>query len=141
MPAGKYDNPENACDCRRCSGPAVEDACEMTVADITLVAFTLCNSARVAAYVPQITRAATDRGGAQAISFATWGLFLLSNVTAVAYALVNKGDWAMAAMFLGNAVGCAAIILIGAWKRTQHRNRQMQDARRQARGTPGRSPV
>ena len=99
----------------------------MTAADITLVAFTLCNSVRVAAYLPQITRAATDRGGAQAISFTTWGLFLLSNVSAVAYALVNKDDWAMAVMFLGNAIGCTAIILIGAWKRTQHRNRQTQE--------------
>jgi hypothetical protein len=95
----------------------------MTIADITLAVFTLCNSARVVAYVPQITKAATDEGGAQAISFTTWGLFLLSNASAVAYALVNKEDWAMAAVFLGNAVGCAAIILIGVWKRSQHRNR------------------
>ena len=94
----------------------------MTVADITLVAFTLFNSVRLAAYVPQITKAAMDRGGAQAISFTTWGLFLLANASAVAYALVNKDDWAMAGMFLGNATGCAAIILIGAWKRAQHRN-------------------
>jgi hypothetical protein len=105
----------------------IEDNRDMTAADITLVAFTLCNSVRVAAYVPQITKAATDRAGAQAISFTTWGLFLLSNVSAVAYALVNKDDWAMAVMFLGNAIGCTAIILIGAWKRTQHRNRQTQE--------------
>ena len=93
----------------------------MTIADITLAAFTLCNSARVVAYVPQITKAATDEGGAQAISFTTWALFLVSNASAVAYALVNKEDWGMAAVFLGNAVGCAAILSIGAWKRCQHR--------------------
>ena len=74
----------------------------MTPADITLAAFTLCNSLRVLAYLPQIARAARDPGGAQAISFATWGLFLLSNVSAVAYALVNKDDWTMAAVFLAN---------------------------------------
>ena len=89
----------------------------MTVADITLAAFTLCNSARVVAYVPQITKAATGADGAQAISFTTWALFLVSNSSAVAYALVNKDDWAMAIMFTGNAIGCAAILLIGAWKR------------------------
>ena len=94
----------------------------MTIADITLAAFTLCNSVRVVAYVPQITRAATDRTGAQAISFTTWGVFLFSNASAVAYAVVNKQDWAMAAVFLGNAAGCAAIILIGAWKRSRHRS-------------------
>ena len=98
----------------------------MTAPEITLAVFMLCNSLRVVAYVPQITRAARDRGGAQAISFATWSLFLFSNVSAVAYALVNKADWTMASMFLANAVGCAAILLIGAWKRAQHRGQGMQ---------------
>lgn len=102
----------------------------MTIADITLAAFTLCNSARIVAYVPQITRAASDDGGAQAISFTTWGLFLLSNASAVAYALVNKADWTMAALFLGNAAGCAAILLVGAWKRAQHRSERAQEAAR-----------
>jgi hypothetical protein len=98
----------------------------MTVADITLAVFTLCNSLRVVAYVPQITRAAKDRGGAQGISFATWSLFLFSNVSAVAYALVNKEDWTLAAMFLANAIGCGAILLIGAWKRARHPGEDVQ---------------
>ena len=89
----------------------------MTIADITLTAFTVCNSVRVIAYVPQIAKAATDGDGAQAISFTTWVLFLISNASAVAYALVNQADWMMASMFLANAVGCSAIILVGAWKR------------------------
>jgi hypothetical protein len=93
----------------------------MTVADITLAAFTLCNSVRVVAYVPQIAKAAVDSGGAQAISFTTWSIFLLSNVSAIAYALVNQNDWAMASMFLANAVCCGAILALGAWKRSQHR--------------------
>lgn len=95
----------------------------MTIADITLAAFTVCNSVRVVAYVPQITRAATDTGGAQAISFTTWVLFLISNASAMAYALVNQADWMMASMFLGNAIGCSAIILVGAWQRARHRCR------------------
>jgi hypothetical protein len=98
----------------------------MTAADITLAAFTICNSVRVVAYVPQITKAATDQGGAQAVSFMTWGLFLVSNATAMAYSLVNKEDWMMASMFLANSLGCTAILLVGAWKRSRHRNRQMQ---------------
>lgn len=100
----------------------------MTVADITFVAFTFCNSARVVAYVPQIAKAATDQAGAQAISFTTWGLFLMSNASAVAYALVNKADWIMASMFLANAIGCIAIIGVGAWKRSRHRNRPVEEA-------------
>jgi len=55
------------------------------------------------------------------------GLFLVSNASAVAYALVNKADWMLASMFLANAVGCAAILLIGAWKRSRHRHRQLQE--------------
>ena len=98
-----------------------ESAATITIADITLGAFTLCNSLRVVAYVPQIAKAATDRSGAQAISFGTWGLFLVSHASAMAYALVNKQDWTMASMFLCNAVGCAVILLIAAWKRAQHR--------------------
>jgi len=93
----------------------------MTIADITLTAFTLCNSLRVVAYVPQIARAARDTSGAEAISFGTWGLFLVSHTSATAYALVNQGDWTMASVFIGNAIGCSVILLIAAWKRTQHR--------------------
>jgi PQ loop repeat len=100
----------------------------VTVADITLAVFTLCNSLRVLAYVPQIAKAAADRSGAEAISFSMWGLFLLSNMSAVAYAVVNRADWTMAAMFLGNAVGCATILLISLWKRAQHRNRFLSQA-------------
>src|SRR5258708_14690690 len=93
----------------------------MTIADITLAVFTLCNSLRVVAYVPQIAKAARDRNGAEAISFATWGLFLISHASATTYALANKQDWTMASMFLSNAVGCGVILLIAAWKRAQHR--------------------
>jgi hypothetical protein len=124
MPPDEHDNPKEG---RRLARFWTEDARDMTIADITLAAFTICNSARVVAYVPQITKAAADEGGAQAISFTTWGLFLFSNASAVAYALVNKDDWAMAIMFTGNAIGCAAILLIGAWKRAQRRNRKPQD--------------
>jgi hypothetical protein len=97
------------------------DPCAMTIADITLAVFTLCNSLRVVAYVPQIATAFRDRSGAQAISFGTWGLFLVSHMSAMAYAFVNKEDWTMASMFLLNAIGCCAILLIAAWKRSQHR--------------------
>ena len=93
----------------------------MSPAEITLAAFTICNSCRVIAYLPQIARAARDRSGAEAISFATWSLFLVCNVSAIAYAIVNVADWTLAAVFLGNALGCAAILVVGAWKRAQHR--------------------
>ena len=58
----------------------------------TLTAFTLCNSLRVVAYFPQIATAVRDTSGAEAISFGTWGLFLVSHTSARAYAAVNQGD-------------------------------------------------
>jgi len=39
----------------------------------------------------------------------------------MAYAVVNMADWTMAALFLGNAIGCTAVVLIAAWKRSRHR--------------------
>jgi hypothetical protein len=89
----------------------------MTAADVTLAVFTLFNSLRFLAYLPQIATAMRDTSGARAISSGTWALFLASHASAMAYAIENLGDWKMASMFLANAVGCAAILLITAWKR------------------------
>jgi hypothetical protein len=107
---------------------SAKDARGMMIEDITLAAFTLCNSLRVVAYVPQIARAARDHSGAQAISFGTWGMFLVSHASATAYALVNKADWTMASVFLGNAIGCGAILLIAAYKRSQHRRLRIEES-------------
>src|SRR5262249_14253188 len=62
---------------------------DMTIADITLAVFASFNSLRFLAYVPQIARAYKDQSGAEAISFATWALFLASHLSATAYAIVN----------------------------------------------------
>ena len=106
----------------------------MTVADITLAVFTLFNSLRFLAYVPQIAKAIKDQSGAEAISFGTWALFLVSHLSAMAYAIVNQGDWAMAILFLSNAVGCGVIIMIAGWKRSQHRRLRLQPAAATADG-------
>jgi hypothetical protein len=34
-------------------------------------------------------------------------MFFVSHASATAYALVNKADWTMASVFLGNAFGCS----------------------------------
>jgi hypothetical protein len=96
---------------------------DMDFSDITLTAFTLCNSIRVVGYVPQILKAATDDNGAKAISHTTWGLFLASHLSTAAYAAVNQADWTMAAIFLVNAVGSAAILAAATWRRLQHDKR------------------
>jgi hypothetical protein len=90
----------------------------MTLTDLTLMAFTLCNVVRVEAYLPQIWKAAIDENGAKAVSCLSWGLFLVSHLSTAAYALVDRGDWGMASIFLANAAGCAAICLIATYKRS-----------------------
>lgn len=87
---------------------------------VTLLLFTACNSVRVVAYVPQIFKAAIDKNGASSISLMTWGLFLLAHVSTVAYAIINRSDWGLAACFAINAVCCVAILAIAYWKRRSH---------------------
>lgn len=82
-----------------------------------LTAFSVINSLRVLAYVPQILKAARDNNGATAISMVTWGLFFLSHLTTIAYAIVSLGDMIMALIFLGNAFACLLILLITVYKR------------------------
>ena len=101
----------------------------MTFADGSLAVFTFFNSLRFLAYLPQIWKALRDQGGAEAISFGTWSLFLASHASAMAYAIENQGDWKMASLFLGNSVGCAAVLLVAAWKRIRHRNRTLREPR------------
>src|SRR5262245_10648976 len=99
----------------------------MTISDITLGIFTLFNSLRFLAYLPQIARAMKDRSGAEAISFGTWTLFLFSHISAAAYAIENQRDWTMATLFLGNALGSGVVLLIAVWKRSRHRQKSRAD--------------
>ncbi len=91
----------------------------MTIAEAALFLFAGCNFLRVLAYVPQIVRIAGDREGAKAISYATWILFTLSNLSTVAYALAAVQDAVMALVFAGNALSCFAVVVLTAWKRRQ----------------------
>jgi len=96
----------------------------MSLEEITLGAFAACNSLRIFAYVPQIRKAATDENGASAISYTTWILFLVAHLSTVAYAIVNRADWGLAACFATNAVCCLAIVAIAYCKRRRHVRRQ-----------------
>lgn len=94
----------------------------MPLEEITLALFAACNSVRVVAYLPQIHKAATDNHGASSISLMTWSLFLVAHVSTVAYALINRSDWGMAACFAIDAICCVAILAIAYWKRRRHTN-------------------
>jgi hypothetical protein len=97
----------------------------MPLEEFTLALFAACNSIRVVAYFPQIHRAATDKNGASSISFMTWMLFFLAHLSTVAYALVNRSDWGLAACFSINALCCVAILATAYWKRRTHAKRAL----------------
>ena len=88
----------------------------MQLEEVTLLLFAACNSLRVLAYIPQIHKAATAPNGASAISYSTWSLFLLANLSTIAYAIVNQSDWWLATCFAINALCCAAIIVASYWR-------------------------
>ncbi len=94
--------------------------------DLSLLAFTICNSLRLVACLPQIISAAQDRSGCAGVSCATWTMFLLANSTAAVYATVNLGDWNMAVLFAGKGLCCAAILAIVGYKRQRHASRHGQ---------------
>jgi uncharacterized protein with PQ loop repeat len=89
----------------------------VTAAEAALVVFTVCNTARVFAYLPQIVKISRDTQGAWAISYATWTLFGMSHLSTVAYAILVVDDWRMAAVFIANTLCCALIVSLTAWKR------------------------
>lgn len=94
--------------------------------DVILGVFTLVNSLRILAYVPQMLSAARDANGASGISYATWSLFLVSHLTTITYAIVYLGDAVMALIFLGNALACLAVIAITFVKRRRYAALLMQ---------------
>jgi uncharacterized protein with PQ loop repeat len=99
-------------------------------AEVALVVFTACNTARVFAYLPQIVKISQDNQGAAAISYTTWGLFGVSHLSTVAYAVLVVDDWRMAAVFAANTMCCAIIVVLTAWKRASFRSAQAQSLSR-----------
>jgi len=96
----------------------------MTLEDLTLTLFAGSNFLRLFAYVPQIRKAAVDQNGASAISYTTWSLFLLANLSTIAYGVVNRSDWKLAACFTANAVCCGLILGVAYLKRRSHARRK-----------------
>src|SRR3954452_15094795 len=89
----------------------------MLINDLTLLAYTVSNSFRIFAYIPQIVRLARDKSGCAAISCPTWAMLLAAHVTDTAYAIFNVGDAGMATLFTGHALCCIAILAVAYWKR------------------------
>ncbi len=91
----------------------------MTIADLTIVLFSIFNALRIFSYLPQIYRVATDDGGARAISYSTWGTWIGANATTSAYAIVHLGDLPLCLISASNTAGCIAVVGLTAFKRSQ----------------------
>ena len=62
---------------------------------------------------------------ASAISYTTWALLFITHVSTVAYALVNRQDFWLAACFAGNALCCLCILAVAFWKRCNYVRSQL----------------
>jgi hypothetical protein len=89
----------------------------MTLAEITLAAFTAFSGLRIVSYLPQIYKVARDINGASAISCSTWILWTGSHLSTGFYAAINLGDRLLAACSALYALCCVAVIVITAVKR------------------------
>lgn len=76
----------------------------MSTADIVVVMFSVCNSLRLFAYLPQLVSVLRDRNGASGVSLTTWTLFALANGSTTTYAIVVVDDMRMGVLFACNTV-------------------------------------
>ncbi|MBA4095767.1 MAG: hypothetical protein C0484_03235 [Rhodospirillum sp.] len=96
----------------------------LTMADVSYWLFTIFNVLRIASYLPQIYRVATDPYGASAIAYSTWGLWAVANASTALYAAYNVSDLPLAAINLLNALCCFLVILLTIYKRRAFRLNQ-----------------
>jgi hypothetical protein len=95
---------------------------EMFFEVVSYYSFTLFNVLRLVSYLPQIHKITRDTGGATAISYSTWILWLAANASTAVYSGYNLGDAPMAWVNGLNALCCAIVIIVTAVKRRQFRS-------------------
>ena len=79
--------------------------------------YLVTNSVRVITYIPQIIAVWRCTDGARAVSLLTWGSWMISNLTAVAYGALVVNDVFFAAISTVNFIGCATVTAIAARRR------------------------
>jgi hypothetical protein len=92
----------------------------MTLAEISLGAFSAFSGLRLVSYFPQIYRVARDANGASAISYSTWLMWTGSHLSTGCYAAINLGDRLLAACSGLYALCCVLVIVMTAIKRRRH---------------------
>lgn len=76
----------------------------MTGIDAIIVVFSVCNSLRLFAYLPQLVVILRDNNGASGVSLTTWTLFTIANGSTTAYAFAVVVDMRMTVLFAFNTV-------------------------------------
>jgi hypothetical protein len=89
------------------------------LAAVSYYSFTIFNTLRLVSYLPQMYTIARDANGATAISYSTWILWLAANASTAVYSGYNLDDPTMAWVNGINAVCCAIVIMLTAFKRRQ----------------------
>ncbi len=85
--------------------------------DFIALSFGVLNLLRLASYFPQMVAVARDRHGATAISFSCWLIWVGANASTGVYAWVRLADASLALISVFNAVCCAIVVLLAAYKR------------------------
>ena len=95
----------------------------MTLAEVSLGAFSAFSGLRLVSYFPQIYRVARDANGASAISYSTWLMWTGSHLSTGCYAAINLGDRLLAACSGLYALCCVLVIVMTAIKRRRYSGR------------------
>lgn len=90
-------------------------------------AYLATNSARILTYVPQLVAAWRCTDGARALSLWTWGSWMVSHVTALAYGTLVLADAFFVVITLINLLGCGAVTAIVAMHRWRQRRPRLRN--------------
>lgn len=89
----------------------------MTLAEVSLGAFSAFSGIRLISYFPQIYRVTRDPNGASAISYSTWIMWIGSHMSTGCYAAINLGDMFLATCSALYALCCITVVCITFIKR------------------------
>lgn len=89
----------------------------MTLAEVSLGAFSVFSGIRLVSYFPQIYRVTRDSNGASAISYSTWVMWTGSHISTGCYAAINLGDIFLATCSALYALCCISVVCITFVKR------------------------
>jgi hypothetical protein len=92
----------------------------MSPEELVFTAFTATNALQIVSYLPQIVAVVRDRNGASAIAYSSWVIWLAGSASTSAYAMINIWDVWLLIVNAVHAVCCLTVIVLTAWKRSQH---------------------